>query len=136
MSQIYVIGRITADLELKTSANGIPYARFELAEKIGRKEHMRTQYLQICAIGDDAKRIAHARVRKGSLIWISGSLEFEKYTNRDGSTIDKNKVLLDNWGFVPVSADKADDALCDESSVTVCINTANTIDGDKEILPG
>lgn len=43
MAQTYVIGRVTADLELKTSINRHPYVRFDIAENIGGKEHRRTQ---------------------------------------------------------------------------------------------
>ena len=34
MAQIHVIGRITADLELKTSERNNPYVRFDIAENI------------------------------------------------------------------------------------------------------
>ena len=68
MAQTYVIGRVTADLELKTSINRHPYVRFDIAENIGGKEHRRTQYLQICAMGDDAERLVRARVKKGVLL--------------------------------------------------------------------
>ena len=49
MAQVFVIGRITADLEMKTSTNGNPYVRFDLAENIGSKESSRPQYFQICS---------------------------------------------------------------------------------------
>lgn len=105
MAQTIVIGRITADLEMKTSANGNPYVRFDLVENIGNKENSRPQYFQICAWSDDAKRIVKARVKKGSLTWVSGSLELETFTERDGITTDKRlKILLDSWGlFLPTS---------------------------------
>lgn len=64
MAQTIVIGRITADLEMKTSANGNPYVRFDLVENIGSKENSRPQYFQICAWSDDAKRIVKARAKK------------------------------------------------------------------------
>lgn len=100
MAQTIVSGRITADLEMKTSANGNPYVRFDLVENIGSKENSRPQYFQICAWSDDAKRIVKARAKKGSLIWVFGSLELETFTKRDGITTDKRlKLLLDNWGF-------------------------------------
>lgn len=104
MAQTIVIGRITADLEMKTSANGNPYVRFDLVENIGSKENSRPQYFQICAWSDDAKRIVKARAKRGSLIWVSGSLELETFTKRDGITTDKRlKILLDNWGFILIS---------------------------------
>lgn len=136
MAQTYVIGRVTADLELKTSINKHPYVRFDIAETIGTKEHSRTQYLQICAMGDDAKRLVRARVKKGSFIWISGSLELEIFTRRDGVTTDKRlKVLLDNWGFVPVGNPKASQRASEQSSSEIFAASVE-IDGDREPLPG
>ncbi len=136
MAQTYVIGRVTADLELKTSINRNPYVRFDIVENIGSREHSRTQYLQICAMGDDAERLVRARVKKGSLIWISGSLELEVYTRRDGVTTDKRlKVLLDNWGFIPVGTDKAASKALDSKSSESLEEIPMVIDGERETLP-
>ena len=132
MAQTYVIGRVTADLERKISINQHPYVRFDIAENIGGRGHNRTQYFQICAMGGDADRLIRARVKKGSLIWVSGSLELEIFTGKDGSTTDKRlKILLDNWGFVPV-ANK--DVL--EQPPSKLTAASAKIDGDREPLPG
>ena len=44
MAQIHVIGRITADLELKTSERNNPYVRFDIAENIGSRQNLHTQF--------------------------------------------------------------------------------------------
>jgi len=132
MAQTYVIGRVTADLERKISINQHPYVRFDIAENIGGRGHNRTQYFQICAMGGDADRLIRARVKKGSLIWVSGSLELEIFTGKDGSTTDKRlKILLDNWGFVPV----ANKDVLEQPPSTLTAASAE-IDGDREPLPG
>lgn len=137
MAQIHVIGRITADLELKTSERNNPYVRFDIAENIGSRQNLHTQYFQICAWGEDANRLMKARAKKGSLIWVTGSLELEPYTKRDGVTIDKRmKVLLDNWGFIPVGGartSKEDPA--PDPEMTSHPKT-EVIDGDRDSLPG
>lgn len=137
VAQTLVIGRITADLEMKTSANGNPYVRFDLVENIGNKENSRPQYFQICAWSDDAKRIVKARVKKGSLIWVSGSLELETFTKRDGITTDKRlKILLDNWGFIPAHASKERPRSAEQTSPEPpAPPKASEIDGDREPLP-
>lgn len=84
MAQVNVIGRITADLELKTSEKSNPYVRFDIAENIGSRQTLHTQYFQVCAWGEDANRLMKAHAKKGSLIWVTGSLELEPYTKRDG----------------------------------------------------
>lgn len=88
MAQVNVIGRITADLELKTSEKSNPYVRFDIAENIGSRQTLHTQYFQVCAWGEDANRLMKAHAKKGSLIWVTGSLELEPYTKRDGISID------------------------------------------------
>lgn len=138
MAQIHVIGRITADLELKTSERNNPYVRFDIAENIGSRQNLHTQYFQICAWGEDANRLMRARAKKGSLIWVTGSLELEPYTKRDGVTIDKRmKVLLDNWGFIPVGgARTSKEDLAPERPETTLPPQAEVIDGDRDSLPG
>ena len=136
MAQIHVIGRITADLELKTSERNNPYVRFDIAESIGGKERSRTQYLQICAMGDDATRLIRARVKKGSFIWVSGSLELEVFSRKDSTTDKRLKILLDNWGFVPIGNPKIPTGISDTASPEIPAATAAEIDGDREPLPG
>ena len=139
MAQVNVIGRITADLELRTSEKNNLYVRFDIAENIGSRQNLHTQYFQICAWGEDAKRLEKARAKKGSLIWVTGSLELEPYTKRDGVTIDKRmKILLDNWGFVPVGTAKTTkNGLAQEVPETPSQTIGlEGIDGDRDILPG
>lgn len=137
MAQVYVIGRITADLEMKTSSNGNPYVRFDIAETIGIKEDSHSQFFQVCAWADDAKRLTKAHAKKGSLIWISGALELEAFTKKDGKSKDKRmKILLDNWGFIPVGKSKGlqsskEQIVPDASG----LSQAPEIDGDREPLP-
>lgn len=138
MAQVNVIGRITADLEPKTSEKNNLYVRFDIAENIGSRQDLHTQYFQICAWGEDANRLMRARAKKGSLIWVTGSLELEPYTKRDGITIDKRiKILLDNWGFVPVGEAKTSkEAPAHERPEITSLPKTEVIDGDRDRLPG
>ena len=96
------------------------------------------RYFQICAWGEDANRLIKAHAKKGSLIWVAGSLELETFTKRDGTTADKRmKVLLDNWGFVPVGKarpSKEGQAKTDPENTS--IQEYEGIDGDRDTLPG
>lgn len=143
MSQSYTIGRVTADFELQSSANDVPYVRFSLAEGLGYGEHARTQYLQVWAWREDATRLMKRKVKKGSLIWVSGSLELETYQKRDAETKDKRlKVTLDNWGFVPGGKASASPPETEALHVNNSPDDAKQampdgeIDGDREALPG
>lgn len=67
MAQVYVIGRLTADLELKTSEKNNSYVRIDIAENIGSRQNLHTQYFQICAWSEDANRMIKARAKKAVL---------------------------------------------------------------------
>jgi single-stranded DNA-binding protein len=141
MSQLYVIGRVTADLELQESTNKTAYVRFDLAENIGYGETKHPQYYQVWAWAGDAMHLLKRKVKKGSLIWVSGSLILETYVKKDGISKDKRlKVTLDNWGYVP-----ADKSVSTEQSPTDAPSASppladdlpqvGKIDGDREALP-
>lgn len=143
MSQSYTIGCVTADFELQSSANNVPYVRFSLAERLGYGEHARTQYLQVWAWREDATRLIKHKVKKGSFLWVSGTLELEIYQKRDAKTKDKRlKVTLDNWGFIPNGKASASPSDAEVTRVNNSTDDAmqampdGEIDGDREPLPG
>lgn len=135
MAQIHVIGRITADLELKYGQSSNPYVRFNLAENIGNKDHARVQYYQVWAWNEDAVKLINSKARKGSLVYISGTLELEVYTKQDGITPDKRmKVSLNNWDFIPVSNCGSSNASPQKQSAYDPPSIGG-IDGDRDPLP-
>ena len=136
MAQIHVIGRITADLELKYGQSKNPYVRFNLAENIGSKEHARVQYYQVWAWKEDALRLINSKAMKGSLLCISGTLELETYTKQDGISTDKRmKVLLNNWDFIPASNRRSIDAAAQLDFAPDPPTALGGIDGDRDTLP-
>ena len=65
-------------------------------------------------------------------------MELEPYTKRDGISIDKRmKILLDNWGFVPVGrvgASKQEPTPPDPKIPPK--QEYDGIDGERDALPG
>ena len=139
MSQSFTpVGRVTSDLEMKTSVNQNCYVRFDLVENVWISGTMRTQYLQVWAWGEDAKRLIKSKVGKGSLIWVSGSLILEEYKKQDGITTDKRlKVILDNWGYINAGKPGNDTASGDEAEQhnPSDMYPDGEIDGDRDNLP-
>lgn len=136
MAQIHVIGRITADLELKYGQSKKPYVRFNLAENIGSKDRAWVQYYQVWAWNEDALRLVNSKVKKGSLVCISGSLELEVYAKQDGFPTDKRmKVLLNNWDFIPTGNRRNTDAPAQFDLASDEPTALGRIDGDRDPLP-
>ena len=137
MAQLYTIGWVSTEPRHGTSVNQNSYTQFSLGERIGYGERARTQYYQIWAWDDVMRRLQKAGVRKGSLLWVSGSLELEEYTKKDGVTRDKGlRLELKDWGFVPSQGRK-------EQPPGQTADTAqghgpipdSTIDGERDNLP-
>lgn len=83
---IITTGRVTADLELKTSQNGknTKYVQFGLAVNKGYGEKEHPNFYNCLLYGEDAQRIIDAKVKKGSLIQIIGDQELVEYNRKDG----------------------------------------------------
>ena len=81
---IITTGRVTADLELKTSQNGrnTKFVQFSLAVNKGYGENNRPNYYKCLLFGEEAQRIIDAKVKKGSLIQIVGDLDLEVQETR------------------------------------------------------
>lgn len=140
MAQIFVFGRVTADLTLKTGQSGIPYLTFDLAENIGYGERRHTLYYQVWAWDADASRLVRAGVGKGSLLWVTGSLELVDCTEKDGEAKTKRlKAALDNWGFVPVGKAKqnndAHTGSMEPPTDFTGYSDTEELDGDHDFLP-
>jgi single-stranded DNA-binding protein len=137
MSQLYTVGRVTADLEMKASAKETLYVRFSLAERIGRGGNTRTQYLDVWAFGRDAQSLLDRNVGKGCLIWLAGSLTLEAFERRDGTKDKRLKVILAEWGHVPGNPPEKPEAplSAGEKDPAARDVPVSVIDGDREEWP-
>lgn len=140
MAQIFVFGCVTADLQLKQSQKQTPYVSFDLAEHIGYGCEQRTIYYQVWAWGDAALRLIRLKIKKGSMIWLTGSLELVDCTSQNGDVKTKRlKVYLANCGYIPKWQPKHSDAGlpdCQETAASFCsVPPLEVLDGEREALP-
>ena len=132
MSQLYCTGRVMSDLELKTSQKSVPYLCFPIAERVGYGSSAHTQYISVWAWDAMARQLISKGVGKGSVLWVSGSLELEEYTKKDGVSHDKRlKLKLTDWGFAP--AGQRQERGPGQAKE---FPPLPTVDGEREELPG
>ncbi len=130
MAQLYTVGRIIYDPELKTGASGKPYLRFTLMEWVGYGTSRRPQYTDVWAWGTLAQKLSDAELKVGSMVWVSGSLELESYAIKGGKAHDKRlKLLLRDWGLVTENTGPQ------ENHGIPQVQSISTIDGEREPLP-
>ena len=94
-------GRITADLELKTTPNGVPVTTFSIANQRNFKNadnERETDFYNVVAWRGTAEHICK-HFKKGSLITIDGHLQTRKYQDKNGNTRTAFELVAVNAHF-------------------------------------
>lgn len=91
-------GRIVRDPELKENNNGVKYVKFTVAVDRRGKNSDVTDFVDCVAFGTSAENIAKY-FRKGKAIRVSGSMECDVYTAKDGTKRYPWALKVDGWGF-------------------------------------
>ena len=104
-----IIGRVTKDLEPKTSGSGVTYVNFDVAENLGFGEKAKTVFHRCTIFGEDlVNRIVNAGVKKGSLLQVVGEQTLDAYTrDSDGAAVATSNIEVWHWSYVPASSGKA-----------------------------
>lgn len=86
MNSVYLIGRLTKDVELRKNESGSVRGDFTLAvNRIGAKENQQqADFINCRAWNNQAENLAHY-MGKGSQIGLEGTLRNDKYEDKDGN---------------------------------------------------
>lgn len=101
LNKVILMGRLTADPELKTTPSGISVTSFSLA--IDRKyakqgEERKTDFINIVAWRQRAEFICKY-FTKGQLIALDGSIETSSYVDKNGNNRTAFEVVAENVYF-------------------------------------
>lgn len=102
LNKVILGGRLTADVELKTTPSGVSVCSFSLA--VGRKytkqgEQPQTDFINCVAWRTTAEFISKY-FRKGSCICVVGSIQTRSYTDNNGNKRTAFEVVVDEANFV------------------------------------
>ena len=131
MAQINVIGYVAQDIILKHSQKGTAYVHFYVKEYIGKSRY---QVYQVWAWDNVASKLQRLRIKKGSLIWVSGSLELVDHTAKGGQKTKMLKVYCNDLGIVqcfPAANTSAESRNAEGASPGLPVE----LDGDRNQLP-
>jgi single-strand DNA-binding protein len=95
-----LVGNLTADPELRTSAAGKPWMRARLSVKpyvAGAETQPETVFYDLVAFGSLAEHVVET-CRKGSRIVVSGRIEDSTWTGNDGTEHPGQKIIADAIG--------------------------------------
>lgn len=97
MNNINLIGRLTADVELKQTQNGVEVCSFSLAVKRPRVKDT-TDFINCVAWRNTATFISKY-FKKGNMIAVDGTLTSRKYQDNNGNNRVAYEVVVDNAYF-------------------------------------
>ncbi len=100
LNVVALTGRLTENPELRETQNGIPYLNFSVAvERSYAKDNERvTDFFNVIAWRSTAQFIANY-FEKGQMIALQGSLQVNKYVDRDGNNRQRTEVLVQQVSF-------------------------------------
>ena len=102
MNQIILMGRLTRDPEIRYSqgANPTAIARFSLAadRRYKRENGPTADFFNCTAFGKQAEFVERY-LKQGTKILLSGRMENNDYTNRDGVKIHSYQVVTESIEF-------------------------------------
>lgn len=114
MNKVILKGRITQDLELRTTTSGKSVVRFTLAVNKGYGEDQRTDFIN-CEVWNKLAENLHKYCSKGSSLLLEGSIRVESFDGQDGQKRYVTKVLVQSYEFLDSKKSKESTEECRES---------------------
>ncbi len=108
LNVVVLMGRLTADPELRHTQSNIPVTSFSLAvdRRYKSGEERQTDFINIVAWRQTAEFVANY-FRKGQLVAVEGSIQTRKYQDRDGNNRTAFEVVANNVSFAEPKRDSA-----------------------------
>ena len=98
LNLVVLQGRLTADVELKTTPNGVSVCSFSIATDTGYGDNKKTVFVNIVAWRKTAEFVSKY-FTKGSMIALKGSIQTRQYEDRDGNKRTAFEVVADEVHF-------------------------------------
>lgn len=99
MINAFIIGRLGADSEVKTSKNGNQFVSMRVASNDYANGETTTTWVNVLWSGERALKMAQY-MKKGSMVSINGPLQMSTYTTKAGESAISIDVFADRVDFV------------------------------------
>ena len=116
MNKSFLIGRLTRDPELRTTASGHFVTTFSLAVDRGYKNEV--DFIDIVCWQKLAEIVAD-NLTKGRLVAVEGRLQIRSYEAKDGSKRRVAEVVADQVQFLDYKREPGEDAKEDIPGINV-----------------
>lgn len=103
INKVILVGNLVADPETRTTQDGSKIVNFRMAtsdtwnDRASGERRERAEYHRIVLFNDRLGETAEKYLRKGSKVYIEGSLQTRKYTDNSGQERYTTEVVLQKF---------------------------------------
>ena len=100
LNSAIIMGRLTADVELRTTPNGTSVARFTVAVERNYKsgEERQADFIN-CVAWKGTADFVSTYFKKGQMIAVQGSIQTRNYEDKNGNKRNAVEIVADNVSF-------------------------------------
>ena len=100
MNKVIMMGRLTREPEISSSASGTTFARFSIAvdRKFKKEGEPDADFFNCTSFGKQAEFV-EKYLKKGTKIVVSGRLQNNNYTNKDGQKVYDVRIMVEEIEF-------------------------------------
>lgn len=103
LNKVMIIGRLGADPEIRAMNNGDKIANLRIAtseswkDKSSGERKEKTEWNQVVIFNEHLVKVAENYLRKGSKVYIEGSLQTRKWQDKDGNDKYTTEIVLQRF---------------------------------------
>ena len=103
VNKVILVGNLGKDPEIRTLNSGDRVANLRIAtsetwrDKSSGERKEKTEWHQVVIFNDNLVKVAESYLRKGSTIYIEGSLQTRKYTDSQGAEKYSTEIVLQKF---------------------------------------
>ncbi len=115
INKVILIGNLCADPDLRRTNDGRPIANLRVAtseswrDKNSGERKEKAEYHTVVIFSEGLCKIAEQYLHKGSKVYLEGSLQTRKWTDKDGNDRYSTEIVLQNFGGTLIMLDGKQD---------------------------
>ncbi|MBP1585863.1 MAG: single-stranded DNA-binding protein [Lachnospiraceae bacterium] len=100
MNKVIMMGRLTRDPEVSSSASGTTFARFSIAvdRRFKREGEPDADFFNCTSFGKQAEFVERY-LKKGTKVVVTGRLQNDNYTNKEGQKVYGVRIMVEEIEF-------------------------------------
>ena len=107
VNKVTLVGRLGQDPEIRFTGEGNAIASFSVATNESWKSkdgtmQERTEWTRVTVFGTTAEKYVQPYIKKGTLVYVEGSLKTDKWQDKDGNDKYSTGVVANIYGGVQI----------------------------------